>query len=39
VLSATLQVREDRALSRVLLQLRKDSLEDCVNDGTVSKEV
>ena len=39
VLAAELQVREDEALSRVLLQLRKDSFEERMGDGVKSGEV
>ena len=39
VLAAELQVREDEALARVLLQLRKDALEETVGDGVKSGEV
>ena len=39
VLAAELQVREDEALARVLLQLRKDALEERVGDGVKSGEV
>jgi hypothetical protein len=39
VLAAELQVREDEALARVLLQLRKDALEERVKGGVKSGEV
>ena len=39
VLAAELQVREDEALARVLLQLRKDALEKTISNGVKSSEV